>query len=300
MGKVSKAIRRQLNRNEGKNLLHSEVETLLEIDGTFLAALEELVSNPEVHMPSAKLDRIAADVAASFIGKIYALNQYIQIAEDAKESLKRIYIESWRKLVETKEVEATIRNHHYPRIRAFVEGLYPQSLAAGLKSRTQLGRVPSSEYSADLQMRILRLELQRLREPILDIGCGAKGNLVRYLRTQKLEAFGIDRYIANRTDYLTEADWFDYEYGLNKWGTIVSNLSLANHFLYAQRYDQSKVPRYLVTFTKVLASLTVGGTFAFAPAIEQLEQHTDRRRYRMNRWEISPDAMGMGITRIAS
>ena len=76
MSKVSKALRLQFYRNEGKNLLHSGMETLLEIDETFLAALEEMVSIPEA--PNNNLDGIAADAAATFVGKIYALNQYIQ------------------------------------------------------------------------------------------------------------------------------------------------------------------------------------------------------------------------------
>ena len=38
MAELSKALRSQLKRNESKNLLHAQVEQLLEIDPTFLAA----------------------------------------------------------------------------------------------------------------------------------------------------------------------------------------------------------------------------------------------------------------------
>ena len=299
MSKISKALQRQLSLNEGKNLLHAEVGHLLEIDQIFLAALEELVSNPKEQLSSDKLENMAEDAAASFASKIYAMNQYIQIDGHAKESLKQIYIESWQELVETQQVESTIRNHHYPRISAFVEAVYPESLSSGLRSAIELGRVPSSEYSAELQKGILRLELESIREPVLDIGCGAEGNLVRFMRSQKMEAYGIDRFIRNKTGYLIEADWFDYEYGLGKWGSIVSNLSLANHLRYALRYDHAKVPQYLKTFSKVLDSLSKGGTFTFAPAVEQLEKHIDQRQHRIEKWEISPGTQGMGVTRIA-
>ena len=111
---VCKALQRQLNLNEGKNLLYSDVEHLLEIDETFLAALEEMVVAPIGAVSSNTLTNLAADAAEAFVCKIYALNQYIQIDAQSKEALKQIYIETWHKLVETKEVESTIRSHHYP------------------------------------------------------------------------------------------------------------------------------------------------------------------------------------------
>ena len=299
MSKVSKALQRQLNLNEGKNLLHAEVGHLLEMDEIFLAALEELVSNPKEQVSSDKLESLAENAAASFASKIYTVNQYIQIDRHARESLKRIYIESWQKLVETQQIESTIRNHHYPRIKAFVEAVYPESLSSGLRSAIELGRVPSSEYSAELQTGVLRLEPKTLKEPILDIGCGAEGNLVRFMRSQKLEAYGIDRLIRNKTGYLIEADWFDYEYGLSKWGSIISNLSFTNHLAYALRHDHAKVPQYLRTFSKVLDSLSEGGTLTFAPAVDHLEKHIDRRQHRIEQWQISALTRGMRVTGIA-
>lgn len=299
MRKVSNALQRQLDLNEGKNLLHTQVEQLLEMDETFLAALEEQVSDPNGPISADRLERIAADAAASLVSKIYARNQYIQIDKRAQDSLKRIYIESWQNLVETKEIESTIRNHHYPRIRAFLEQTYPHSLAVGLQKATQLGRVPCGEYSAGLQTRIFRFQRETIKEPILDIGCGAKGNLVRFLRSQRLEAYGLDRTIDDKTDFLIEADWFDYDYGLCKWGTVFSNLSLANHLMYAQRYDRGKVPLYLNVFSDVLDSLSVGGSFTFAPAVPQMEEHVDLGRYMTNRWELPPVARVMEIRRIA-
>ncbi len=298
MRKVFKALQRQLDLNEGKNLLHSEVEQLLEIDESFLAALEEIVADPNAAISTEKLDSIVSDAADSFVKKIFAVNQYVQIDKHAMESLKQIYTESWYKLVETKEVEATIRSQHYPQIRRFIEGLYPQALAAGLQLVRQLGRVPSSEYSADLQLKVLRLELEQMKEPILDIGCGGNAYLVKFLRSHNLEAYGIDRLIKQKTDYLSEADWFDYTYGFNKWGSIVSNLSLANHFVYAQKYDKGTVQQYLQTFSKILNSLQKGGSFTVAPAIEQLEKLIDHRQYRMSIWKMSPVGV-MRFERIA-
>ena len=84
MSEVSKALQRQLNLNEGKNLLHAEVGHLLEMDEIFLAALEELVSNPKEQVSSDKLESLAENAAASFASKIYTVNQYVQIDRHAR------------------------------------------------------------------------------------------------------------------------------------------------------------------------------------------------------------------------
>lgn len=299
MRSVSKALRRQLALNEGKNLLHQEAASLLEIDETFLAALEEFLSPQAEALPKDTVERLASDAAEAFLVKLFALNQFIQVDNAAQVSLKQIYVTSWQHLVETKEIASTIRAYHYPKLRAFIKDLYPTVLAEGLAGAKQLGRVPSAEYSAKLQMHILRLGLQGIRDPILDIGCGAQANLVRSLRAKNLKAYGFDRVLQEKTHYLFEADWFDYDYGLNKWGTIVSNLSFANHLIYAQRYDPRGASKYLRAFSKILDSLKEGGSFTFAPAVEQLAGQIDLGRYKMEKWEISSVAKGMRVTRIA-
>jgi hypothetical protein len=65
----------------------------------------------------------------------------------------------------------------------------------------------SAEYSPELQLSILGLELRDLTEPILDLGCGARAELVRYLRARGKRAVGIDRHLSTE-DGARRADWF--------------------------------------------------------------------------------------------
>ena len=123
--------------------------------------------------------------------------------------------------------------------------------------------------------------------------------MVHFLRSKNLKAYGTDRSVKVEIDYLLEADWFEYDYGSNKWGTIVSNLSFANHLVYAQKYEVAKVTRYLNTFSKILDSLKIGGTFAFAPAVEDLANQVNQTKYEMEIWKISSVAKGMRVHRIA-
>ena len=296
---VFRALQKQLDLNASRNLLHSDAERLLDIDETFLAALEGLATGSAGAISCDTIDRMAADAATSFAARIQALNQYIQIDRRARESLKQIYVETWRHLVQTGEVESSLRSYHFPKIKAFMEEIYPQTLAAGLRSATQLRRVPGNQYSAELQLRLLKLEPATAAVPFLDIGCGTDAILVRFLRSRSVLAYGIDRSIKHKSDYLAEVDWFEYDYGHRKWGTVVSHLSLANHLVYAQRYDDAMVPRYLKTFTRVLDSISHGGTLTFAPAVELLESRVDKASFRIDKWQIPPTAKVMRITRIS-
>jgi hypothetical protein len=295
MPQLSKALRSQLKRNESKNLLHAQVEQLLEIDPTFLAALEELLAGAKANPANFNLDEIAADAASSFIDKIYAINQFIQVDNSAKQSLKQIYIESWQKLSETRDIESTLRNHHYPRISEFLAKLYPQALAEAIQFSPTLNRVPCSEYSAELQIRLFRLDLSTMHQPVLDIGCGSQANLVTYLRSRHIEAFGMDRIIRQKADYLMETDWFEMQLGSNKWGTILSNLSFANHLVYTQRYEPNHVPRYLKKYHEILDSLIAGGAFIYAPGVESLEGQTMPEKFHTEKWAISPQHI---VTRV--
>jgi len=123
MQNLNRALHKQLSLNKGKNLLHSQVEQLIKLDPAFLAAMEELVTNPSATLSDQHIDELAGNAADSLIERIYLINQYIQIDSKSRSLLASIYRESWRKLIESRDVESTLRNHHYSRLRAFVEGL---------------------------------------------------------------------------------------------------------------------------------------------------------------------------------
>jgi len=285
----------QMNLNGAKNLLHANVENILEIEPTFLSAMEELAAGPSAELSPAKLTDLAAGAADLFIRRIYAVNQYIQIREQERREVEKIYLDSWKRLLHSKDVAGTLRNYHYPRIKAFIERAYPSAFADALRSRETLNRVPCSEYSADLQLDLLRIDLSQIMEPVLDIGCGAHANLVTYLRAAGVDAYGCDRVLSVHRPYLVAVDWFTFELSSGRWGAILSNLSFASHFSYAQQYDRERVPRYVGLFHRVLLSLAPGGSFTFAPNVGELEARTDLKAHRIEKW---PLAAGYGATRI--
>ncbi|CAN7523028.1 hypothetical protein LJR235_003599 [Pararhizobium sp. LjRoot235] len=66
-----------------------------------------------------------------------------------------------------------------------------------------------ANYSPDLQIRILRLEPSEAPGPLLDMGCGERGDLVFHLHTLgRSDAFGFDR-LCETAGPLIQAGWFE-------------------------------------------------------------------------------------------
>lgn len=129
--------------------------------------------------------------------------------------------------------------------------------------------VVCAEYRPTTQLAVLGLATDTLRNPVFDIGCGEYAALVQYLRSAGFDAHGIDR----RTEAHMRADWLDYDPGVSRWGTIVAHQSFTLHFLHhhhrAGGADTAQL--YARAFMRYLFSLTVGGTFAYAPSIPFFE-----------------------------
>jgi hypothetical protein len=294
MNRIIRAIRAQLQLNQTRNLLHDTAERLLELDSGFVALLEELALNPD-EMPHAA--DMAALAAAAFLDRVHAVNQFIRTDAASRKNLEDIYLSSWKALRRTRDIEGTLRGHHYPALRAWLFAAYPRGLAKELERAPRIGSVPCAEYSADLQLRMLRLDTARLKEPVLDIGCGGSANLVNHLRGKGLDAHGIDRKIHTPGPWLTEADWLEFGYEPDRWGTILSNLGFTNHFIFALTYDAALAAEYEKAFDRILGSLVPGGSFHYAPGASRLEARADPGRYDFAAWPVSPGSHAVRITR---
>ncbi|HBK32433.1 MAG TPA: class I SAM-dependent methyltransferase, partial [Porphyromonadaceae bacterium] len=130
------------------------------------------------------------------------------------------------------------------------------------------------EYSADIQKHILHLQLEELPEPILDVGSGKHGNLVKSLRAAGLIVYGIDRF--SDCSWVEKADWLTYDYGMEKWGTIISNLGFSNHFLHHHLREDGNFIGYAKKYMEILNSLKLHGRMYYAPELPFIEQYLDK------------------------
>lgn len=153
------------------------------------------------------------------------------------------------------------------------------TLAAFVRAR--LGAEPrevvSSEYTPELQLGLLGLRIEDLQGPVLDVGCGVKAALVGALRARGIAAEGIDRDADPAV--ASVADWLRYDYGVERWGTVVSHLAFSLHLLHHHLAGRPTAFVYTELYMQVLRSLRPGGVFAYAPGLPFLERLLPRGIY---------------------
>jgi SAM-dependent methyltransferase len=151
-----------------------------------------------------------------------------------------------------------------------------------------LGEAPRdavcARYSPLLQMRVLDFSPEALLEPVLDVGCGSDAALVRYLRQRGVEVYGIDRSAPERLDGVVAADWLEFDYGEQRWGTVISHLGFSLHFLRHHLTDgpaaEALALAHARAYVRVLGSLRPGGSFAYTPALPFVEGLLPPSAYR--------------------
>ena len=300
MKRIDQAVKQQLDLNKTKNMLYSRLDQLIEIDPDFLAALEEVLGSDREALTELALQDAISSVSRMLLQRLYSVNQFLQISEPKRRQLESIYLRTWRRIVETKNIEATLRDYHYPELTRWIAALYPKSFLEQLRNSPIVGHVICEEYSAQLQIELLRIDVESLKQPLLDIGCGGTAGLVQHLRTFQIESYGIDRRIELEASYVQEMNWFDYGFEPNTWGTIISNMSFTNHLLYTYHHDSAQLKLYLHKFTEIIGSLKIGGSFHYAPSVPFVEQMLDVNSYRVRRLNVVKEICMTRIMRIAN
>jgi hypothetical protein len=150
-----------------------------------------------------------------------------------------------------------------------------------------------AEYRPSLQLAILGTRADELAGPLLDLGCGASGALVRHLRAHGCEpALGVDRAAPRGAGFL-RASWFDVPLEPEAWGTIVSHHAFSLYFLHAHRRAvalgrsragvaaAARAARYAARYGEVLRALRPGGRLYYAPALPFVEAYLPAAEYRV-------------------
>ena len=301
MQSVQDSIQKQLEANQSKNLLYVDAAQVIDIEPDFLNTLDEMLASSK--QDSSLTREIAYDLvslsAQLFIEKLYAINQYVRIDHGKVEDLENIYRQTWFEMLRTGNIQDTLKTFHYPRLSRWIKALYPEQFLEQLKFTPKVGAVVCEEYSAQFQMDLLGIALECIKEPVLDIGCGHEGRLVRYLRSKNVEAYGFDRSLASQESYLRKQDWFDYVFEADRWGTIVSNMAFTNHLIYAHRHDYEQFEQYLLKTKEILAALVEGGSFYYAPGLPFIERLLNPTQFKLDSTQVIGDVFASVLTKNA-
>lgn len=246
----------------------------------------------------------------------YERNQFVNFTLAYDELLDAEYIDFIQRIRQALKISenmeeleiattATLKVHH-ERLRLIMASYCITYQGQDLRVNPLLKSVPCEEYAAEFQLSILGLTLQDLKEPVLDIGCGQNGTLVRYLHEQGVDAYGVDR-IAPQKLFFTQSDWFNFDFAGKPWGSILAHQSLSTHFIYAYLNLPVNIEKFSRFFVNILEGLETSSFLCYAPGLpffekqlEVLEQYTQEHHpISLRLPEVEQIAYSTKITKIA-
>jgi hypothetical protein len=280
--KIINSINHQFRFNAQKNLFYYDrddfVKLAPETINFFDANREEYLNYIEKGEPDKIVNYLTEKAAEIF----FRSNQYLNFSSEEKNNLRIIYI------IYLHELHLCLKNNssfetavysHFSRLAAWLKATNPFIEKINSSDNPFVPEIVSAEYSAGLQMELLEIDPNDLIEPVLDIGCGENGTIVKYFRSLGVEAYGIDRLIIPNELYFTKSDWFDYKLKPNSWGTIFCNMSFTNHFVSHHLRSDGNFSKYAEKYMEILSSLKFGGKFHYAPGVPFIEQYLPREKY---------------------
>ncbi|HRX01820.1 MAG: class I SAM-dependent methyltransferase [Anaerolineae bacterium] len=292
-------IQQQIDTNRSRNLLYEQAKFSMDIEPGFYSALEELLARSA----AGEADAISLDLvrftAHTLLKRLYAVNQFLRVDPGKLEELEGIYRQTWEAMQENGEIQATLRELHYPQLARWLASLFPEHFLEPLKASPVIGNVVCEEYSPQLQVQLFQLDVSRIKQPVIDVGCGSHANLVRYLRSIGVDAYGVDRHLEVHESYLEQGDWLDYPFERDRWGSIISNMAFTNHLHYTYHQDRNQFARYLLKMKDMFASLARGGSFCYAPSVPFVEDRLAAEEYHVKRRRITEGVFISVVQKIA-
>jgi hypothetical protein len=279
MEKYLRIIDKQIECNQGKNLFLGN-PVALKFAGETIAEI------PTVHDLDADaedfLSRYATDKA---IEELCRVNQYYAFNRQARKDLYHLYRNLFLSIRSNEVPIEIIEKSHYRNLKLWLSATNAFAQKMYASADEHIKPVACSEYSADLQINVLRLNAQTLMEPVLDVGCGKHGNLVKHLCLLGIDAKGMDRFSFSQGN-LFHADWLEFAYGTDRWGTIISNLAFSNHFNHHHLKEDGSYIDYAKKYLEILKSLKVGGSLHYAPDLPFIESYLDKKQYRIEKHAV--------------
>ncbi|HBG71186.1 MAG: hypothetical protein A2W93_12410 [Bacteroidetes bacterium GWF2_43_63] len=279
MKDIFKNIDQQIQFNEGKNLFaNGQNSSLRFIQETIL-----FCSKPN------KISAEAEDVLVEYtvnkvLNEFYRINQYYTFSNQAVEELRQLYKKLFSEIRNSSQSVNAISDAHYNNLRNWLTKTNPFAAKINIPNEETIEAVACSEYSEAFQLNVLRIDAATLMQPLLDIGCGKDYSLVKHLRKNGIDAYGIDRFPSTEVS-IAESDWLLFDYGVNKWGTITSHLGFSNHFRHHHFRQDGNFIEYAKTYMQILASLKIGGCFHYAPDLPFIEEFLDEESFNVSRME---------------
>lgn len=267
----------QISLHRGINLFHNSPELL-----TFSDCICKQVHNT---VPG-HIDEILEYITNQVLEEFYRVNQYYHFDKTAKVNLKKMYRNLYYEMRKGKQPEEKLARQHARNLQNWLTTFNSFACKVYPHKQPTVEAVACFEYEPELQLDLLRIDLSQIVEPVLDIGCGEQANLVQYLRSKGICAFGIER-LSSECPYVENADWLDYQFEAYRWGTIISNLGFSNHFNHHHLRSDGDYMGYAKKYMEILHSLKAYGSFYYAPGLPFIEEFLDKREYKVTEFDLA-------------
>ena len=236
----------------------------------------------------------AASLRRDVVRRIHERHQFVVLEPADVAAIDRVYARSLAEAAGAIADDAPVRD----RLLAAVMASHRERLDGALRAiadRSPAGvgnAVPCSEYTPELQLRVLGFETRPIPEPVLDLGCGSEARLVRHLRERGVGATGLDRDVD--AELGIAGDWLTEPLEPGAWGAILSHLGFSLHFLHHHLGSESMAARYAKRMLEILRGVRPGGVFAYAPGLPFFEPLLTEAGYRIVRVRV-PDPIARSL-----
>ena len=276
----------QFEQTAFRNIFHQGRETVAFDLGT-VEAIKSYRLN-RIQLDPSERELWLDDCVLSLYQRFSQTNQHMHFSPDDLQLIRGLYSRLLTEIETPGYPIESIERNHYDRIRALVRHISPTLFQLNGEEAPYARRMVSQVYPPDFLLRLLGIQLDRILEPILDIGCGKEASLVLHLREQELEAYGIDRDHP-QDEVVIEEDFLTFHYGMEMWGTVISNLSFSSHFLSHHEADDGTNLIFADAYRGILAGLKPGGRFVYAPSLPFMEEVLDGESYRITHRSITKE-----------
>ncbi len=285
MDTIVNNIDKQLLFNRGKNIFYNNAKGTLRFIDTTIDTFYKVGK-----LNNGDKNKIIDYTVNKVLDEFYFINQYYCFNKRSINELYDIYVSLFECIKLNNKPLNTISENHYCNLKNWLNKHNQFAKKLYYLANKNITPVACSEYSAALQLQILNIDVNNIKIPFLDIGCGKNSNLVNYLCKNGLDAFGIDRCMFLQKN-LVNCNWLEFNYGTQKWGTIVSNLGFSNHFVHHNLRPDGNFTEYATVYMNILKSLKIGGTFSYAPNLPFIECYLNPLQFAVKTFKIKGSAI---------
>ncbi len=276
--------KQQLRHDRNKNLFYmlASESAILSPSKESVEVLKQKAKDIGDCIQTAELDgtfmQIVKDVSNETMRLFMEVNQYLDFSREDYRQLQNTYSHFFDQVkvmgeqedISDKEIGDLFRSH-YKRLQAFLLDSNGKEIFRKYRDNPDLLAIKCAEYTPRFQIGLLGIDLSAIKQPLLDIGCGHQASLVNFLRESGIESYGVDRDV-DTTDYLHEANWLEYTFTPDTWGTVISHMAFSNHFIHHNLRADGDFEIYAKKYMEILKSLKLGGRFIYAPSLSFMEE----------------------------